>query len=440
MDIKLPNLGEGADSGTVVSVLVNVGDTIEAEQGIIEMESEKAVATIPSSAAGTVKKIHVEAGQKVSAGTVLLTLDGGGNGGGGESEESAPAPKKDSKSDSKEEPASSKQNAPSTGKSVDVSGVSLDDISDDVSMPAASPSIRFIAAQLGLDLRRVTAMSGGDRVTTEQLQSYIETIQKLAAKGSGSSSATGGAAPAKPAESIDFTQWGEILKKPMSQLRKVIARRMSENWNAIPHVTQFDSVDMSGILALRKKYLPAYQEKDVKLTVTPFVLKAVVNALKQHQIFNSSLDEVNDEVILKDYFHLGLAVDTEAGLYVPVIRDVDKKDMVTLSQEVAELAAKARDRKLSADDMKGGTFSISNQGAFGGGHFTPIVNKPEVAILGLGRSAEQAVVRDGKVEVRPMMPIALSYDHRVIDGGSAARFIVDLVNSFESFDEGDVAL
>ena len=431
MDIKLPKLGEGADSGTVVNVLIKEGDQIRKDQALIELESEKAVATIPSPEAGTVQKLHVQPGQKISAGQVIVTLAGGAN---------IPSPV----------PAAAKVAAASApvattatvtavpAAPADVSGVSLDVIPDTVPMPAAAPSVRFIAAQLGLDLRRVTALTGGSRVAAEDLRRYLDTLQKLAAKGS---QAPASAAAAKPvAESIDFSQWGSILKKPMSQLRKVIARRMAENWNAIPHVTQFDHVDMSVILALRKKHLAAFEAKGVKLTVTPFILKAVVAALKQYPIFNASLDEAASEIVLKEYFHLGLAVDTEAGLYVPVIRDVDKKDMVQLSKEIADLAAKARDRKLTADEMKGGTFSISNQGAFGGGHFTPIVNKPEVAILGLGRSADQAVVRDGKVEIRPMMPIALSYDHRVIDGGSAARFIVDLVKAFEAFDEGAVKL
>lgn len=439
MDIKLPKLGEGADSGTVVNVLVKEGDQIKKDQPIIELESEKAVATIPASEGGTVTKVHVQPGQKVSAGALLLTLGGGKSGGDhGESKKSQKPEEKSGDSVGEQADVRPVANASSAKASagVDVSGVSLDEIPDSVPMPAAPPSVRFIAAQLGLDLRRVTAITGGDRVSADDLKRYLNTLQKLAAKcGQTSATGAGAAAARKPAESIDFGQWGPILKKPMSQLRKVIARRMGENWNAIPHVTQFDSVDMSAILALRKKHLAAYEAKGVKLTVTPFVLKAVVTALKGHLMFNASLDEVANEVILKEYFHLGLAVDTDAGLYVPVIRDVDKKDMATLSKEIAELAAKARDRKLTAEDMKGGTFSISNQGAFGGGHFTPIVNRPEVAILGLGRSTDQAVVRDGKIEVRPMMPIALSYDHRVIDGGSAARFIVDLVKAFESFDE-----
>lgn len=442
MDIKLPKLGEGADSGTVVNVLVKEGDQIKKEQPILELESEKAVATIPASEAGTVEKVHVEPGQKISAGQLILTL-----GGGGAPQKESAAPAEESKPAAKQQtqarPAAESHETVAVASSiVDVSGVALDEISDSVPMPAASPSVRFVAAQFGLDLRRVSAMTGGNRVTAEDLKHYLETVQKLAAKSSKSTQAPAAKSAPGPstAESIDFSQWGPVLKKPLSQLRKVIARRMTEHWQTIPHVTQFDSVDMTNILALRKKHLAAYEAKSVKLTVTPFVLKAVVAALKQHRIFNSSLDEAAGEVVLKEYYHLGLAVDTEAGLYVPVIRDVDKKDMLTLANEVTELAAKARDRKLTADEMKGGTFSISNQGAFGGGHFTPIVNKPEVAILGLGRSTDQAIVRDGKVAVRPMMPVALSYDHRVIDGGSAARFIVDLVKSFETFSEETVAI
>ncbi len=433
MDIKLPKLGEGADTGTVVNVLVKEGDSIKKDQALIELESEKAVATIPSPEAGTVQKVHVQPGQKISAGQLIVTLAGG-------AVAPSPAPAMAPKATAAPAPlATPSSAAPVAAAAVDVAGVSLDAIPDSVPLPAASPSVRFVAAQLGLDLRRVTALTGGSRVSADDLRRYLDTLQKLAAKGSQAPASASTAAKPVP-ESIDFSQWGPILKRPMTQLRKVIARRMAENWNAIPHVTQFDNVDMTMILALRKKHLAAYEAKGVKLTVTPFILKAVVAALKQHPGFNASLDEAASEIVLKDYFHLGLAVDTEAGLYVPVIRDVDAKDMVTLSKEVADLAAKARDRKLTADEMKGGTFSISNQGAFGGGHFTPIVNKPEVAILGLGRSADQAVVRDGKVEIRPIMPIALSYDHRVIDGGSAARFIVDLVKAFEAFDEAAVKL
>jgi pyruvate dehydrogenase E2 component (dihydrolipoamide acetyltransferase) len=226
----------------------------------------------------------------------------------------------------------------------------------------------------------------------------------------------------------------------VTPLRQVIARRLSESWNTIPHVTQFDEADFTQLNVLRKKFAPAYEKKGAKLTLTPFVLKALVETLKKHPIFNSSLDEVAQEIVIKEYFHIGIAVDTEQGLIVPVIRDVDKKSVLDLSKELEQLAQKARERKVSGDELKGGTFTISNQGAIGGAHFTPIVNKPEVAILGLGRGALKPVARDGKVEIRMMTPLGLSYDHRVIDGGEAARFIVDLVAALQDFNEDAVKI
>jgi pyruvate dehydrogenase E2 component (dihydrolipoamide acetyltransferase) len=270
------------------------------------------------------------------------------------------------------------------------------------------------------------------------VQNYLKRLMRAAARSAGKG---GGAEAAKPAPvQVDFSQWGPILKKPVSPLRKVIARRMSESWSTVARVTQFDDLDFTKLGELRKKFGAAYEAKGVKLTFTPFVLKAVAETLKKHPIFNSSLDEVASEIILKEYIHLGIAVDTDQGLMVPVIRDVDKKSLLDLAKELEALATKARDRKISAEEMKGGTFTISNQGAIGGGHFTPIINLPEVAILGLGRGALKPVVRDGKVEVRLLTPIALSYDHRVIDGGSAARFTVDLLKAFENFSEDAVKL
>jgi pyruvate dehydrogenase E2 component (dihydrolipoamide acetyltransferase) len=205
-------------------------------------------------------------------------------------------------------------------------------------------------------------------------------------------------------------------------------------------VTQFDEADITALNELRKKYAKAYEAKGARLTLTSFALKAVVAALKKHPIFNASLDEAVEEIVFKEYYHIGIAVDTEHGLIVPVLRDVDKKSVLQLSKELEELAAKTRDRKVSADEMKGGSFTISNQGGIGGGPFTPIVNKPEVGILGMGRGAMKAVVRDGKIEPRLMLPLALSYDHRVADGANAARFIVDLVKEFENFNEADVKI
>jgi len=304
---------------------------------------------------------------------------------------------------------------------------------------AASPSVRKLARELGINLGKIRGSEAGGRIVLGDVRAYIQRLMKAAARPA--PVAASAAAPAKPiAPSIDFSQWGPVTKSPVTPLRKVIARRMSESWNAVARVTQFDDIDFTRLGELRKQFAAAYEAKGVKLTLTPFVLKAVAETLKKHPIFNSSLDEAANEIVLKSYIHLGIAVDTDQGLMVPVIRNVDQKSLLELAKELESLAARARDRKITADEMKGGTFTISNQGAIGGGHFTPIVNLPEVAILGLGRGALKPVVREGKVEVRLMTPMALSYDHRVIDGGSAARFTVDLLAAFHDFKEATVKL
>jgi pyruvate dehydrogenase E2 component (dihydrolipoamide acetyltransferase) len=304
------------------------------------------------------------------------------------------------------------------------------------SPPAAAPSIRKLAEEIGLDLTQVRGSERGGRIVMADIRAYIQRLQ-----GQPSHARTGSPAAAekpKPAEPVDFSKWGKVNRQPLSPLRQTIARRMVENWNAIPHVTQFDRADITALMDLRKKHAAAYEKKGARLTLTSFALKIVAATLKKHPAFNSSLDEAKQEIVLKEYFHIGVAVDTEAGLIVPVIRDVDRKNLVELSKELEELARKARERKISAEELKGGSFTISNQGGIGGGHFTPIVNKPEVAILGLGRGALEPVVREKAVQTRLMLPIALSYDHRVIDGGAAARFIVDLVQAFENFPEAEL--
>jgi pyruvate dehydrogenase E2 component (dihydrolipoamide acetyltransferase) len=417
MDVKLPKLGEGADSGVVVGIFVNVGDTVAKDQPILELENEKAVASIPSTAAGVVEKIHVKTGDRVSIGQRLISLAGGGI---------APAAEPSPKSAAKKAVAKVEPMDGDEDQAVEENPLH-------VAAPVASPSLRRMARELGIDLSKVRGSEAGGRIVSSDMRAYITKLQKAAAK---PASAAVGAAPAKPAPTpIDFSQWGPILKKPVTPLRKVVARRMGESWQAVPRVTQFDDIDFTRVNDLRKKCAADYEKKGVKLTLTPFVLKAVATTLKQHPIFNASLDEAADEIILKEYVHLGIAVDTEQGLMVPVIRDVDKKTMLDLAKELDSLATKARDRKISADEMKGGTFTISNQGAIGGAHFTPIINLPEVAILGLGRGAMKAVVREGQIEARLMTPIAVSYDHRVIDGANAARFAVDLAKAFENFDE-----
>lgn len=428
MDVKLPKLGEGADSGIVINVFVKEGDTVAKDQAILELENEKAVASIPSTGAGVVTAVHVKAGDRVSIGQRLVTLSGGA--------EASPAPA----SPAAAKPAAKKavaKPAPEPEEVAEESEELEEEISD--AAVAASPSVRKLARELGINLGKIRGSEAGGRIVLGDVRAYIQRLMKAAARPAPVAAAA--AAPAKPvAPSIDFSQWGPVTKSPVTPLRKVIARRMSESWNAVARVTQFDDIDFTRLGELRKQFAPAYEAKGVKLTLTPFVLKAVAETLKKHPIFNSSLDEAANEIVLKSYIHLGIAVDTDQGLMVPVIRNVDQKSLLELAKELESLAARSRDRKITADEMKGGTFTISNQGAIGGGHFTPIVNLPEVAILGLGRGALKPVVREGKVEVRLMTPMALSYDHRVIDGGSAARFTVDLLAAFHDFKEVTVKL
>ena len=431
MDLKLPKLGEGADSGVVVNVFVKEGDTVAKDQAVIELENEKAVASIPSTEAGVVTKVYVQAGDKISIGQRILTI--GGNGAA-----SAPAP-------ATTRPAATpaaKHLAPEPEPEAEEAFEADEDATPaSGTAPVASPSLQRIARELGIDLGRIRGSGSGGRIEMGDLRAYIRKLQSAAAKAKSAPAACVPSAPTKPpTEQIDFSKWGPVTKKPVTPLRQVIARRMWESWNTIPHVTQFDDADFSRLNELRKKFAAAYEAKGARLTLTPLVLKAVAETLKKHPMFNSSLDEAANEIVLKDYIHIGIAVDTEAGLIVPVIRDVDKKSVLELAKELEHLAQKARDRKISADELKGGTFTISNQGAIGGAHFTPIVNRPEVAILGLGRGAMKPVVRDGKVEVRMMTPLGLSYDHRVIDGGAAARFIVDLVAALQDCKEESVKI
>jgi pyruvate dehydrogenase E2 component (dihydrolipoamide acetyltransferase) len=426
MDVKLPNLGEGADSGTVVGIMVKPGAQVKKGQNIIELETGKAVAPIPAPAAGTITTIHVKEGQKISVGALIVSMNAEA---GAAAAPQAAAPKKTAPT-----AAPRKATAPAPQPEAEEAP---EEIAGEIvnENPVAPPSVRRVARELGLDLRRIAGTGSGGRIIWDDVRGYIARLERIAAQ---KSAPKPGAAPAP--EHVDFGQFGSIYKRPVTQLRKVIAQRMTESRTTIPEVTQFDEADVTALNDLRKKYVAAYEAKGARLTLTSFVLKIVANVLKKHPAFNSSLDEIANEIVFKEYFHLGLAVDTEAGLLVPVIKDVDKKDLVQLSKDVQEVATKARDRKLGLDDMRGGTFTISNQGGIGGAHFTPIINKPEVAILGLGRSVLKPVVRDGKIEPRLMMPIAIAYDHRVIDGGAAARFTVDLVTAFQQFSENDVKI
>ena len=428
MDVRLPKIGDSADSGTVVSILVKPGDVITAGQTVIELEQEKAVAPIPSSAAGTVGEIRVREGEKISVGTVILTLTGATGG-------SAPAPAA--------APAAAAASRPARRAQVvqddDDDDVLPADEGDGGPTPGASPYVRKVARELGIPLSRVAGSGNGGRVVITDLARHIARLERAVARAGRYAEEPKGLSFAPV--STDFSVFGPVVSEPLTELRKVIASRMVENSVSLPHVTQFDDADLSRIEALRKQYKGDYEKAGARLTPTPFIIKALVSALKKHPRFNSSVNEVAQTLVLKQYYHIGIAVDTDAGLLVPVLKDADKKSLLQIAQELTAIAEKARDRKVGAEDMKGGTFTISNQGAIGGGHFTPIINKPESAILGIGKTQQKPVVTaEGKIEARPMMPITVSYDHRIIDGGSAARFTVDLVKALQEFPESEVKL
>ena len=425
MDVKLPKLGEGADSGVVVNLFVKEGDTVAKDQAILELENEKAVASIPSTGAGVVAKIYVKPGDRIGIGQRILTLNESGQPAAAAGRAGSPLP------------ASGAHGVTRPTENIQHENESEDEQISTVA-PVAAPSVRKMARELGIDLRMVRGREAGGRIVLADVRNYIQRLIASAAKGKPAGGAHEVARPT--AEQIDFSKWGPVSKKPLSPLRQVIARRMGESWNSVPRVTQFDEADFTRLNELRKKFAAKYEKKDARLTLTPLVLKAVAETLKKHPLFNSSLDEAANEIVIKEYYHIGIAVDTEQGLIVPVLCDVDKKSIFDLAKELEQLAAKARDRKISAEELKGGTFTISNQGAIGGAHFTPIVNTPEVAILGLGRGAMKPVARDGKVVIRMMAPMGLSYDHRVIDGGEAARFIVDLVAALQDFKEAAVKI
>lgn len=429
MDVKLPKLGEGAESGVVVSVFVKEGDTLVKDQSILEIENEKAVASIPSPVAGQVAKVFVKPGDKVSIGQRLVAV---GEAGAAE----APVPAKEESAPPTAPKAAPRARAAEPEPEPDAVDFPEAEAEPSTHPATASPTIRRLAKDLGIDLARIRGSERGGRVVLSDLKAYIQRLQRLAAR-----AATAGQAPAKmEVEPVDWSQWGPVTVKRLSPLRLTIAQRLARSWESVPRVTQFDEADVTRMLELRKRFQAAYEQRGTKLTLTPLVIKAVVTVLQKHPALNSSLDHTGEHLVLKSYFHLGMAVDTEAGLMVPVIRDADKKSLVELARELEDLAKKARERKLTADDMKGGSFTISNQGGIGGAHFTPIVNVPEVAILGLGRGTVKPVWRDGKVEPRTLLPLALSYDHRVIDGGTAARFIADLVQEIEQFAEHLVTL
>lgn len=441
MDIKVPRLADGVTTGTIVNIFVKPGDTVKKGQDIFELETEKAVAAVPSTADGVVSQIVVSPGKQVSVGQTVIVLGGAGNATASKSESvasQAPSVPVQQNAPIRQEPQrivtlpqqpSSKEN-PFGQIYQSKSGFA----------PPASPSLRKMAKELGIDLTRVRGSEHGGRIVLEDVKNYISALQSFAAQPAQLTAASlANQSPAivsKPAESIDFSKWGEVEKSPMTNLRKKISQRMLESSTTIPHVTQFADADVTHLQELRKKYAAAFEKKGGRLTLTVLLIQALLVVLKKYPVFNSSIDDAKQEIVIKKYFNLGIAVDTEQGLIVPVIKNADKKNAFELSVALNELAEKTRARKVGLEDLQGGTFTISNQGGIGGAHFTPIINKPEVAILGLGQSSLKPIVDENqKIKIGNILPLTLSYDHRLIDGGTAARFTKELILSIESFSE-----
>ena len=436
MDVKLPQLAEGVESGTVVSILVAEGQEVKKDQPFMELETQKAVGSIPAPSAGVVRKSHVKQGREVSVGQVLISIDAAPS----VSAAAPPTAQRPSKSAVQSATTEPQQtvSAPATSASPNDyryesrSGVP----------PPAPPSIRKIATDVGIDLTRVKGSEAGGRITLGDLRDYVQRLQQIALqRGPGAEQPSGQPAhtPA-PAESVDFAKWGPIHREKMSPLRRTVSRRMMESWTTIPKINQFADADISNLLALRKKHAPAYDKQGAHLTLTALLLVVLGRALKKHPRANSSLDESTMELVYKDYCHIGVAVDTEGGLIVPILRDVDRKNLLQLSQELHAITEKTRQRKISIEELQGGSFTISNQGSIGGSHFTPIIYAPQVAILGVGQGQPKPVAIDGKIGIRTILPLCLAYDHRVLDGADAVRFLKDVISGLESFSEADLKL
>ncbi len=434
VEVVLPDLGEGIAGGTVVNVLVKPGASVEPEQPLVEVETEKASFPVPSPAEGTIEQVKVQAGDPVKVGQVLLIMQASNVSESLSSKQSARAERSHSEGHA-DVPATTVFAAakPPVGETVPISrgkaAVSESSPSDGNRRPPmpASPATRRLARELGVDLQQVVGSGRGSRVTMEDVKAFVRILTtKGPARAPTASSVT---VPPLP----DFSRYGPIERKPFSALRKTIARNLHWSWSLAPQVTQHDLADITELETSRKSFVEAAPKGAPKVTMTVLAIKACVAALKAFPHFNASYDPnagENGELVIKKYYHIGIAVDTERGLVVPVIRDADQKSIGELAKEVAQLAEKARAGKLMPDEMRGGTFTITNLGGIGGTAFSPIINYPEVAILGLSRSTWQPVVRDGRVEPRLMLPLSLTYDHRVIDGADGARFCARLVALF----------
>lgn len=418
IEVKVPDIGDFKDVA-VIEVLVKPGDTVKEEQSLITVESDKASMEIPSSAAGVLKELKVKVGDTVNIGDLIAIVEGSGGGAAAAPAQAAAAPA----------PASASAPAPAAAPAPSAAPAAAPPAHDPTvspsgKLPHASPSVRKFARELGVPLEEVKGSGPKGRVTQEDVQNFTRAVMSGAAGTQASAKAPAGgggeALGLLPWPKVDFTKFGTVERKDLSRIKKISGANLHRNWVMIPHVTNNDEADITELEAFRVSTNKENEKSGVKVTMLAFVIKAVVSALKKYPEFNTSLD--GDTLVYKQYYNIGFAADTPNGLVVPVLKDADKKGVLQISQEMGELAKKARDGKLGSADMQGGCFSISSLGGIGGTHFTPIINAPEVAILGLSKSATKPVW-DGKAfQPRLILPLSLSYDHRVIDGASAARF------------------
>jgi len=412
--VLVPDIG-GFKGVAVIEVAVKAGDKVSAEQTLISLETDKATMDVPAPFDGVVKEVKVKVGDKVSEGDLIVLMQASGSAAQAAAPAATPAPAA----------------APTPAPAAKAAPVAAPAAVTTVSPPAvaggsahASPSIRRFARELGVNLSQVSGSGEKGRVTKDDVQNFVK--QSLAQPSSG---ASGGALPGLlPWPDVDFAKFGAVETKALSRIKKISGANLHRNWVMIPHVTQFEEADISEMEAFRKELGAEYAKQNIKITPLAFMLKACAITLKHFPDFNASLDASGENLVLKKYIHIGVAVDTPDGLMVPVIRDVDQKGIVQLAKELGEVSAKAREKKITAADMQGGCFTISSLGGIGGTSFTPIINAPEVAILGVSRSSMKPVWKDGEFVPRLMLPLSLSYDHRVVDGAAGARFTTYLAH------------
>jgi pyruvate dehydrogenase E2 component (dihydrolipoamide acetyltransferase) len=424
-DFKLPNLGEGIEGGTITAVFVKPGDAVKAGQNVASIETDKAAMEVAAEADGTVEAVFVKPGDKVAIGGKLLSLSGGRQPPVAEQPQSAVAKPQHTgglRPPLREAAASNNGNGTAGATALATRAADI----------PAGPATRKLARELGVALAEVRGTGRGGRVTLDDIKNFVKSERQRAREGGGTPVAAGAvivnafALPPLP----DFSKFGPVEVAEVPTIRQTIAKNLTVGWRTMPMVTQHELADITELEAGRKRIVESLPKGSPKVTMTVLAIKACVAALKEFPRFNSSYDMNAGRLVFKNYFHLGIAVDTERGLVVPVIRDADKKSIRDLAAEVAALAAKARDNKLAIDEMRGGSFTITNLGGIGGTAFTPIVNYPEVAILGLSRSAMQPVVKDGQIIARLMMPLSLTFHHRVIDGADGCRFAVRLAQLY----------